>query len=56
MNENGYGGRRTLPFVLTEQGISMLSSVLKSEVAVHTSIRIMDTFVEMLRLKLESEE
>lgn len=49
VNEKGYGGRRTLPFVFTEQGISMLSSVLKSEVAVQTSIRIMDTFVEMRR-------
>ena len=46
---NGYGGRRTLPFAFTEQGIAMLSSVLRSEVAVQTSIRIMDTFVEMRR-------
>ena len=46
---NGYGGRRTLPYVFTEQGIAMLSSVLRSEVAVQTSIRIMDTFVEMRR-------
>ncbi|MDO4323801.1 MAG: ORF6N domain-containing protein [Lachnospiraceae bacterium] len=46
---NGYGGRRTLPFAFTEQGIVMLSSVLRSEVAVQTSIRIMDTFVEMRR-------
>ncbi len=44
---NGYGGRRTLPYVFTEQGIAMLSSVLRSEVAIQTSIRIMDTFVEM---------
>ena len=46
---NGYGGRRTLPYVFTEQGIAMLSSVLRSEVAIQTSIRIMDTFVEMRR-------
>ena len=46
---SGYGGRRTLPFAFTEQGIAMLSSVLRSEVAVQTSIRIMDTFVEMRR-------
>lgn len=44
---NGYGGRRTLPYTFTEQGIAMLSSVLRSEVAVQTSIRIMGTFVEM---------
>ncbi|MCL2426480.1 MAG: ORF6N domain-containing protein [Oscillospiraceae bacterium] len=42
-----YGGRRTRPYVFTEQGISMLSSVLRSEVAVATSIRIMRAFVEM---------
>jgi len=46
---NGYGGRRTLPYVFTEQGIAMLSSILRSEVAIQTSICIMDTFVEMRR-------
>ncbi len=46
-NENAHGGRRKLPFAFTEQGIAMLSSVLRSEVAVQASIRIMDTFVEM---------
>ena len=49
MNENGYGGRRTLPYVFTEQGISMLASVLHSEVAVNVSIGIMRAFVEMRR-------
>jgi len=43
----GYGGRRTLPYAFTEQGISMLSSILRSEVAVTTSIGIMRAFVEM---------
>ena len=46
-SENEYGGRRTLPYVFTEQGISMLSIVLKSDVAVNVSIGIMRTFVEM---------
>lgn len=46
---NGYGGRRKLPYVFTEQGIAMLSSILRSEVAIQTSIRIMDSFVEMRR-------
>ncbi|MCM1287546.1 MAG: ORF6N domain-containing protein [Clostridium sp.] len=45
--DNGYGGRRKLPFVFTEQGISMLSAVLRSDVAIRVSIRIMDTFVEI---------
>ncbi len=44
---NGYGGRRTRPYVFTEQGISMLASVLHSDVAVSVSIRIMRAFVEL---------
>lgn len=48
-NGNTYGGRRTLPYAFTEQGIAMLSTVLRSEVAIQTSIRIMDIFVEMRR-------
>ncbi|MCC8105705.1 MAG: ORF6N domain-containing protein [Clostridiales bacterium] len=42
-----HGGRRKLPLVYTEQGIAMLSAVLRSEVAIQVSIRIMKTFVEM---------
>ena len=42
-----HGGRRKLPYVFTEQGIAMLSAVLRSDVAIQTSIKIMDTFVEM---------
>ncbi len=41
------GGRRYLPFVFTEQGVAMLSSVLRSETAVEVSIQIMQAFVEM---------
>lgn len=47
--KSGYGGRRKLPYVFTEQGIAMLASVLRSETAVQTSIHIMDSFVEMRR-------
>ena len=46
---NGRGGRRYRPYMFTEQGIAMLSGVLRSEVAVQVSIRIMNTFVEMRR-------
>ena len=46
---DGRGGQRTLPYVFTEQGISMLASVLHSEVAVNVSIGIMRAFVEMRR-------
>jgi hypothetical protein len=41
------GGRRYMPYVFTEQGIAMLSAVLRSEIAIKVSIRIMETFVEM---------
>jgi hypothetical protein len=48
------GGRRYLPYAFTEQGVAMLSSVLRSERAVHVNIAIMRTFVrlrEMLKTK-----
>ena len=41
------GGRRYMPYVYTEQGVAMLSGVLRSKVAVNTSVRIMRAFVEM---------
>lgn len=46
---NNRGGRRYLPYAFTEQGISMLASVLHSDVAVQASIKIMRTFTEMHR-------
>lgn len=49
LDDSGYGGRRYMPYVYTEQGISMLASVLRSEIAINISIRIMRTFVEMRR-------
>ena len=54
--ENGSGGRRYLPYVFTEQGIAMLSSVLKSEVAAKTSINIMRAFVEMRKFLISNNE
>ena len=41
------GGRRYNPYVFTEQGVSMLASILTSEFAIEISIKIIDTFVEM---------
>lgn len=46
---DNYGGRRFMPYAFTEQGIAMLSSVLKSDIAVQVSINIMDAFVEIRR-------
>ena len=44
------GGPRYLPFVFTEQGVAMLSSVLRSERAVKVNIGIMRTFVRLRQL------
>ena len=44
---NTHGGIRYMPFAFTEQGVSMLSAVLRSPTAVTVSIRIMETFVAM---------
>jgi phage regulator Rha-like protein len=46
---SGHGGRRYLPYVFTEQGVSMLSAVLRSDTAVKVSIQIINAFVEMRR-------
>ena len=47
LEKENYGGRRYLPYVYTEQGIAMLSGILKNEIAVQVSISIMRAFVEM---------
>ena len=44
---SSHGGRRYLPYVFTEQGVAMLSAVLRSETAVKVSIQIMQAFVQM---------
>jgi hypothetical protein len=43
----GKGGRRYLPYVFSEQGVAMLSSVLKSKRAVEVNIAIMRVFVKL---------
>lgn len=48
------GGRRYLPYAFTEQGIAMLSAILRSETAVEVSIKIIDEFVAMRRFLVES--
>ena len=50
ISKTGRGGRRTRPWVFTEQGVAMLSSVLKSPTAVRVNIEIMRTFVRLRRL------
>lgn len=55
-NEEGSGGRRYMPYMFTEQGIAMLSSVLKSDVATKVSVNIMRAFVEMRKFVLSNRE
>ena len=43
------GGRTVLPYVFTEHGVSMLSSVLKTDIAAEVSVQIIRTFVLMKR-------
>jgi len=54
LDDDGRGKhRKYLPYVFTEQGVSMLSAVLHSETAVKASIAIMNAFVEMRRLMVD---
>jgi ORF6N domain-containing protein len=49
-NGRARGGRRHSPYVFTEQGVAMLSSVLRSPRAIHANIQIMRTFVRLREL------
>lgn len=49
-----HGGRRTLPFVFSEHGVTMLSAVLNTEVAIGASIQIMKAFVAMRKFLLNN--
>jgi len=53
---NRRGGRRYLPYAFTEQGVAMLSSVLRSPCAVEVNIAIMRTFVQLRRLMDSNRE
>lgn len=46
-SKNGRGGSRYFPMVFTEQGVSMLSSVLRSKQAIQINIQIMRIFTKM---------
>ena len=50
LEKENYGGRRTLPYVFTEQGIAMLSGLLRNEIAIKVSINIINAFVEMRKI------
>ena len=50
------GGRQYLPYAFTEQGVAMLSGVLKSKKAIEVNIQIMRTFVKLRQWALDSKE
>lgn len=51
-----HGGRRYLPYAFTEQGVAMLSSVLRSPRAIRVNIEIMRSFVELRRYAITHDE
>ena len=53
---SSWGGRRYLPFVFTEQGVAMLSSVLKSDRAIQVNIAIMRAFVKLREILATHKE
>ena len=53
---SSWGGRRKLPYAFTELGVSMLSSVLTSEVAIQTNVRIMRAFASMRRFLVSNAQ
>jgi len=53
---SSWGGRRKLPLVFTEQGVAMLSGILRSKKAVIVNVAIMRAFVKLRELMTEHEE
>jgi phage regulator Rha-like protein len=55
-SKSGRGGRRYAPYAFTEQGVAMLSSVLRSARAVQVNVAIMRTFVRLREMLATHEE
>lgn len=53
---SSWGGKRKLPFVFTEQGLYMLTSVINSTISIKISKQIMRTFTKMRKFALNYEE
>lgn len=53
---SSWGGTRKLPYVFTENGVAMLSSVLNSERAIQVNIQIMRTFTKVREMLLTHKE
>ena len=52
---SSWGGRRTLPYAFTEQGVAMLSSVLRSKRAAQVNVAIIRTFVRLREILATNE-
>lgn len=55
-SSSNWGGIRKLPYAFTEQGVAMLSSVLKSETAIQVNIRIIRIFTRMKQVLLDNKD
>ncbi len=55
-SKKGRGGRRYLPYVFTEQGIAMLSSVLNSNRAIDVNIQIMRIFTQLREMMISHKD
>ena len=55
-SNRGRGGRRYLPYVFTQEGVAMLSSVLNSERAIAVNIQIMRVFVRLRELMVSHKD
>jgi hypothetical protein len=56
VTSSSHGGRRTAPYAFTEQGVAMLSSVLRSERAIAVNIEIMRAFVQLKRMMATNQD
>ena len=56
ISKTGRGGRRTLPYVFSEHGVLMLSSVLNSEQAIQVNIQIMRVFTKMRHMFVKNAD
>jgi hypothetical protein len=55
-SKTGWGGIRKLPYAFTEQGVAMLSSVLKSEIAIQVNIQIIRVYTRMRQFLLNNPD
>ncbi len=53
---SSWGGMRKLPYAFTEQGVAMLSSVLRSETAIQVNIQIIRVYTKMKQLLFDNKE